>query len=95
MPQGLVGWLSALSDRYMLAAIVGLHEAGIYSAIYGLISRPFLTAQSVSELTIQPIYFHAVTTKESQVEAVIFRRWILSMPRLEWPCWRCVLVAAT
>ncbi len=77
MPQGLVGWLSALSDRYMLAAIVGLHEAGIYSAIYGLISRPFLTAQSVSELTIQPIYFHAVTTKESQVEAVIFRRWIL------------------
>lgn len=77
MPQGLVGWLSALSDRYMLAAIVGLHEAGIYSAIYGLISRPFLMAQSVSELTIQPIYFHAVATKESQAEAVIFRRWIL------------------
>ena len=77
MPQGLVGWVSALSDRYLLAAIVGLHEAGIYSAIYGLISRPFLMAQSVSELTIQPIYFHAVATNESQAEVVIFRRWIL------------------
>ena len=77
MPQGLVGWLSALSDRYMLAAIVGLHEAGIYSAIYGLISRPFLMAQSVSELTIQPMYFHAVATRESQAETVIFKRWIL------------------
>lgn len=77
MPQGLVGWLGALSDRYLLAALVGLHESGIYSAVYGLISRPFLLAQNVSELSIRPIYFHAVTANDQERENVIFRRWIV------------------
>jgi len=77
MPQGLVGWLSALSDRYMLAAIVGLHESGLYSAIFGLISRPFLMAQSVSELTIRPVYFQTVATHDQQKEAAILKQWIL------------------
>lgn len=77
LPQGLVGWLGALSDRYLLAALVGLHEAGIYSAIYGLVSRPFLLAQGISELTIRPAYFHAVNTNSEREEANIFQRWLL------------------
>jgi len=77
MPQGLVGWFGALSDRYLLAAIVGLHESGIYSAIFGLVSRPFLLAQSVSELTIRPSYFQAVTTNNRVEEVGILQRWLL------------------
>lgn len=77
MPQGLVGWFGSLSDRYLLTAIVGLHEVGIYSAIFGLVSRPFLLAQSVSELTIRPSYFQAVTANNRAEGVGIFQRWLL------------------
>ncbi|QOJ33616.1 MAG: lipopolysaccharide biosynthesis protein [Nitrospira sp.] len=77
MPQGIVGWLSALADRYILANLVGLYEAGIYSAVHGLISRPFLMAQSLTELTIRPLYFQAVATEQSDKTKFYLYRWVL------------------
>ncbi len=77
MPQGIVGWLSSLADRYILANLVGLHEAGIYSAIQGLISRPFLMAQSLTELTIRPLYFQAVATEQLNKTNSYLYRWVL------------------
>ncbi len=77
MPQGVVGWLSSLADRYILANLVGLHEAGIYSAVQGLISRPFLMAQSLTELTIRPLYFQAVATQQLRKTKSYLYRWVL------------------
>ena len=76
IPLGLVGWLGSMSDRYLLAALVGLHESGIYSAIFGLISRPFLLMQSISELTVRPVYFQAVTRNDRPGEVALLQRWL-------------------
>jgi O-antigen/teichoic acid export membrane protein len=76
MPLGLVGWINALSDRYIIAGIIGVHQTGVYSAIYGLISRPFLMIQSTLELTLRPIYFHAVSAGERLLSWKIYLRWL-------------------
>jgi len=75
MPLGLVGWVSNLSDRYLIGGILGMHQAGIYSAIYGLVSRPFLMAQGTLELTLRPVYFEAVVAGNRRREWHLYRRW--------------------
>lgn len=76
MPHGMVGWLNSLSDRYLIAGILGMHQAGIYAAIYGLISRPFLMVQGTLELTLRPVYFQAVAAGERKREWHLYRRWL-------------------
>lgn len=77
MPHGLVGWLNSLSDRYLIAGILGMHQAGIYAAIYGLISRPFLMVQGTLELTLRPVYFQAVAAGEKKREWYLYNWWLL------------------
>lgn len=76
VPMGLVGWISSLSDRYLIAGILGMHQAGVYTAIYGLITRPFLMVQSTLELTLRPVYFKAVTEGDRHGEWRLYRRWL-------------------
>ncbi len=77
IPLGIVGWLTSLSDRYLIAAILGVNQAGIYSAIYGLISRPFLIAQSILELTLRPVYLEALAAGDKNHEWQLYRRWLI------------------
>ncbi|MDF1553818.1 MAG: oligosaccharide flippase family protein [Deferrisomatales bacterium] len=76
MPLGIVGWVNTVSDRYLIAGILGVGQAGIYAAVYGLISRPFLMAQSTLELTLRPLYFEAVTAGDRRREWRLYRRWL-------------------
>lgn len=61
MPMALIGWISGVGDRYIIGGMIGASQVGIYSATYGLISRPFLMAGSVVEQTLRPVYFEAVS----------------------------------
>jgi O-antigen/teichoic acid export membrane protein/lysophospholipase L1-like esterase len=56
----LAGWVSSVGDRYLIAAWLGTREVGLYAAVYGLVSAPFLMAQSVIESSLRPVYFDAV-----------------------------------
>jgi O-antigen/teichoic acid export membrane protein len=76
MPIGLVGWVNALSDRYLIAAILGMHQAGMYAAIYGLISRPFMIIQGTLELTLRPVYFQSVAKCDSRSESEYYKSWL-------------------
>ena len=76
MPLGLVGWVSSLSDRYLIAGIIGVQQAGVYAAIYGLISRPFLMVQSTLELTLRPVYFQAAAAGDRRREWRLYSRWL-------------------
>ena len=77
LPVGIVGWLGMTSDRYLVAGLIGIHEAGIYSALSGLLSRPFLVLQGVVETTLRPLYFAAVSERDIARERRIFRLWLL------------------
>lgn len=76
IPLGIVGWISSLSDRYIIGGMLGIEQVGIYAATYGLISKPFVLAQGILETAIRPIYFNAVSAKSPDFKN-IFKTYFL------------------
>jgi len=74
----LVGWISSLSDRYIIGGLLGLRDVGIYAAAYGLINRPFMMASGVVSSTLNPVYNQSVSVQNKRLEKRIFRVWLLS-----------------
>ena len=64
IPLGLIGWVSGLSDRYMIAGILTAEDVGTYAAVYGLASRPMLMLSSIAETAIRPAYYSALGRKD-------------------------------
>ncbi len=72
----VIGWLSGLSDRYVLAGLVGLVASGMYAAAYGLASRPILMIGSISEATLRQILYAAVTDKKEARARTVLLWWV-------------------
>ncbi|MBI5373869.1 MAG: lipopolysaccharide biosynthesis protein [Candidatus Schekmanbacteria bacterium] len=77
MPLAVLGWISGLSDRYFIGGLIGFEQVGIYAAIYGLISRPFLMLSTIMDYTLRPLYFDAIYKEDKVLEKKTFRYWIL------------------
>lgn len=60
IPLAVLGWVMTLSDRYLVAGLVSVSEAGIYAAAYGLASQPFITLAGVLSRTLRPVFNEAV-----------------------------------
>lgn len=76
VPLPVVGWVSGQADRYLLAALRGLDSAGIYAAIYGLASRPFLMLAAGIELALRQVYYGHVSAGNRREERRTFRLWL-------------------
>ncbi|MBW8039176.1 MAG: oligosaccharide flippase family protein [Planctomycetes bacterium] len=61
VPLALVAWISTLSDRYIIAGMLGSASVGIYAACYGLLGMPFLMAGGIIGQTLRPPYYQAVS----------------------------------
>jgi O-antigen/teichoic acid export membrane protein len=72
IPLAVISWMSSLSDRYLIGGMAGLEQVGIYVAIYGLVSQPFLMTQLVIEQTVRPVYFEAIACGNSAREQKAF-----------------------
>lgn len=77
LPLALIGWLSGLGDRYLIGSLMSFADAGIYAAVYGLMSQPFLLAGRVFELTFRPNFQQAISTKNYNNAKKIFIVWFL------------------
>lgn len=56
----LIGWVSGQADRYLIGGMTGAAAAGLYAALYGLASKPFLIFTASIELALrQPYYARA------------------------------------
>jgi O-antigen/teichoic acid export membrane protein len=77
LPVAAACWVSSIGDRYLLAGMLGLREAGIYAATYALVARPFLMISSVAELTVRPIYYHALAARDGAHARAAWRGWLL------------------
>ncbi len=64
----IVGWINALSDRYILGGLAGPEQVGIYAAAYGLINRPFLMGGGMLIQTLRPVYYEAIAGGNRAVE---------------------------
>jgi len=76
IPLGIVGWISSLSDRYIIGGMLGLEQVGIYAAAYGIINRGFSISGGIIELTLRPAYFQAVSSGDKVLELKTFRTWL-------------------
>ncbi len=76
IPLAIVGWINALSDRYILGELAGPELVGIYAAAYGLISRPFLMAGGILSQTLRPVYYEAIAGGNKAVERRTLRLWV-------------------
>ena len=77
VPLAIIGWITGLSGRYIIGGILGLKEAGIYAAAYGLVSRPFLILGHVVELTLRPLYQNAVSHHNHDHARKILIAWMV------------------
>lgn len=64
-PLAILGWFNGIGDRYVIGGMIGLHEAGLYAAAYGLVSKPFLMLGTMAELLMRPILFDAVAADDA------------------------------
>lgn len=72
----LVGWISGLADRYVVAGMLGVAQAGVYAAAYGLASRPMLMIGTVSDATLRQVLYAAAARDDHASVRKTLVRWI-------------------
>lgn len=76
-PLAIFGWLSGMGDRYVIAGLLTIEDAGLYAAAYALASRPFLMLYGVIELTVRPILQNAIAAGDLKLVARVKRSFLL------------------
>jgi O-antigen/teichoic acid export membrane protein len=76
LPMAVVSWIISASDRYIIGGMLGLGEAGLYVAAYGLATRPVLMAATTLETTVRPAYYEAVAAGDVRSERRLFAAWV-------------------
>jgi O-antigen/teichoic acid export membrane protein len=76
VPLGVISWASTLGDRYIIGGLLGVADAGIYAAVYGLSCSPFLILNGTVEQALRPIYQTAVTRAETARARRILGIWL-------------------
>jgi O-antigen/teichoic acid export membrane protein len=76
VPLGLLGWAFNLGDRYVLASAAGAEATGLYAAVYGLASMPFLALSGVLVSTLRPVLFEAVAAGDRGKERRVLGAWV-------------------
>jgi O-antigen/teichoic acid export membrane protein len=81
-PMSVLGWMNGVGDRYLIGAFLGLEQAGIYSAVYGLVSRPFLMVSGIVELTLRPLYNQLVVKHMHREADRLLVKWLFTVALL-------------
>lgn len=79
VPLAIVGWISAQADRYLIGGMIGISAAGMYAAIYGLASRPFLLVGTAVELTLRPVLYQAIADNCERKTLLVERSWLYAL----------------
>lgn len=76
VPLGILSWASNLGDRYIIGGVLGVADAGVYAALYGLSAMPFMVVNGTLEQGLRPIYQTAVSKADRVRAATILRLWL-------------------
>ena len=59
LPIAALTWVTAVSDRYLLAGMLDLKSAGLYAAVYAVVSRPYLMVGAFLDVCLRPRLYDA------------------------------------
>jgi len=76
---GLTGWITGLSDRYLVNHFLGAGPAGLYAGIYGLFSAPFLIAGGAMILAVRPALLRLESEKRTEAWRDLHLRSLIAM----------------
>ncbi|NVN98847.1 MAG: lipopolysaccharide biosynthesis protein [Geobacteraceae bacterium] len=82
VPMSALGWMNGIGDRYLIGALLGLEQAGIYAAVYGLMSRPFQMVSGIVELTLRPLYNQLVADGRESAAHGLLLKWLSAVALL-------------
>lgn len=68
IPLGIISWASTLGDRYIIGGTLGIADAGLYAAVYGLAYSPFMIVNGTAEQALRP-YYQTAVSRGDQVQA--------------------------
>ncbi len=77
MPIPFMNWTQSVGDRYLIAGLIGLEEAGLYAATYGLVAQPFLMVTAFLDTWLRPRFFESVAKGEAMARDRIFLFWLV------------------
>ncbi|TZG11393.1 lipopolysaccharide biosynthesis protein [Comamonas thiooxydans] len=75
LPLGIIGWISGMSDRYIIGGLLSATDVGLYVAIYSLASKPILMMGSVIESAVRPVYVSAVIERNFRQQNKYILSW--------------------
>lgn len=75
VPSNVLANISEMSSRYIVAAMLGLHQAGIFVAVYGLVKRPFGMLSDIGFMAMLPAYSESLAKHKSHEAARIRFVW--------------------
>jgi len=75
----VLGWISGQGDRYIIGAFGDLRGVGIYSSIYGLVSRPFLILSSIVEMLFRQQFYSKVKDNDLLGARKILHTWLFGV----------------
>ncbi|HEY5473240.1 MAG TPA: hypothetical protein VIK32_08625, partial [Candidatus Limnocylindrales bacterium] len=75
----LIGWVSGQADRYIVGGFVGLQYAGLYAAIYGIASRPFLLVRDGVDLALRQVFYTQFSEGNRAGQRRVFLLWLASV----------------
>ena len=79
IPMGVIGWASNLGDRYIIGGVLGVADAGLYAAIYGMSYAPFTLVGTTLELALRPVHQAAVSKGDHARARELFRIWVAAV----------------
>ena len=79
VPSNILANVSEMSSRYIIAALLGLHQTGIFVTIYGLVKRPFGMLSDIGFMAMLPVYSESLAKHNTSEATRIRFIWFLSI----------------
>lgn len=83
----LIGWVSGQADRYLIGALAGVSAAGIYAALYGLASKPFLMLSASVELALRQPFYARVGANDRRGARAALGAWLGGVLAVAFALW--------
>ena len=77
IPLNCIAWLTASSDRFIIAEVLGNDSAGIYIAMYAVVSRACSTCFGAVELIFRPFLFTFASQRDEKATWDLLTQWIV------------------